>query len=572
MKVKFKKAVAVAISLMICTPALASDGFKIKLNNSIIEFDESSQYPTEVDGKKYIPLRKLAESANAEVDWVDGYAVINIRQNEVKIKNGESFAIVNGEKMSLIYEAKILNDRIFLSLEDVKNVLGLVDDMSAFEEGIAVHQEFYGKDDKFFNLVTTFNGDAHMSRAFSWEAQPDYDNMVLQYMKKGSDEVIEIKADCIKFPVSFVNNTVYDMDIKIYDAETVSEMQDMLFYKAKIENLEPGTSYTYRIGDKSKDEWGEYFDFTTEAEDTDSFSIIAVTDPQGRVPSEYEYYKKTLETALDDCPDAAFVINMGDFTDNANYDDWWKYFFDASVSKESLPLMTAIGNHENRGDGAKYYNIRFFNPQNGLGLGDGYESTGNDERVFPIIKNLDNTVYSFDYGDTHFTVLNTGTDWNNDQMVPLLEMQKDWLENDLKSTDKEWKVLMLHIGIYVQKVRGNHTKEIFGDIIDRYGVDLVIEGHDHTYMRTYQMYNGEPVSDELSNYKKGEGTLYSIIGSAALKRYETKEEHPWTAVLSALPKEIPSYTVIEFSPEKMNFTTKLTDGTVIDKFTISKEK
>lgn len=548
----------------------ANESFNIKLNNLVLEFDESTMYPAELDGSMFVPLRKLAESANAVVEWTGGFAVVNIRGSSIKIKNGDKKAIVNGEETELMLAPRIINGRTLVSLEDAVKLLGLYRDISEFDGGAALHQSFYKESDKFFNLVTTFCGDAKTSRAFSWEAQTDYDGMVLQYRKKGSEDVTEIKADCIKYPVSFVNNTVYDMDIKIYDAETVSDMQEMLFYKAKAENLEAGTAYLYRIGDKEKDEWSGYYEFTTEAENTDSFSVIAVTDPQGRVPGEYEYYKNTLQTALNDCPDAAFIINLGDFTDNANFDDWWKYFFDASVSKESLPLMTAIGNHENRGDGAKYYNLRFYNPQNALGLGKAYVSDGNDGRALPIIENLDNTVYSFDYGNAHFAVLNTGTDWDNDQMLPLLKLQNDWLENDLKSTDKEWKIVLLHIGIYVQKVRGNHTKEIFGDLIDKYGVDLVLEGHDHTYMRTYQMYGGEPVNDKKQNYKKGKGTVYSIIGSAALKRYETTEEHPWTAVLAALPKETPSYTVVSFDSGKIDFITKLTDGTVIDEFVISK--
>ena len=572
MKGFIRKITAIIIVMLTLNMSVFAEAdFKVKLNNLVLEFNESTQYPTELDGGVYVPVRKIAESANAVVDWVDNFAVINIRGKEIKIKNEDKIAMVNGEEILLEHTPVIMNNRTFVSMKDAMQLFDFFEDISEYEEGIAIHQSFYKEEDKFFNLVTTFLGDAHTSRAFAWEAQPDYNNMVLQYMKKGNEEQTEIKAEYVKFPVSFVNNTVYDMDIKIYDAESVSDMQEMLFYKTKLENLDAGTTYTYRIGDKDKDEWSEYYEFQTEAENEESFSFIAVTDPQGRIPEEYEYYKTTLNTALKDCPDAAFVIEMGDFTDNANFDDWWKYFFDASVSKESLPLMTVIGNHENRGDGAKYYNLRFYNPQNALGLADGYVSDGNDTRALPIVNNIDNTVYSFDYGNAHFAVLNTGTDWNNDQMKPLLELQKDWLENDLKQTDKKWKVLMLHIGVYVQKVRGNHCKEVFGDLIDKYGVDLVLEGHDHTYMRTYQMYDGEPVNNEMTDYRKGDGTLYSIIGSAALKRYETTEEHPWTAVLTALPKETPSYTVINIKSDKLEFAAKLTDGTIIDQFILSEE-
>ena len=188
----------------------------------------------------------------------------------------------------------------------------------------------------------------------------------------------------------------------------------------------------------------------------------------------------------------------------------------------------------------------------------------------PIIKNLDNTVYSFDYGNAHFAVVNTGTDWEPESMRQLLEMQRIWLECDLATTSKPWKILMTHIGVYVEKPRENLCREVFGKTIDKYGVDLVLEGHDHTYMRTWQMRGGERVNDELKNYKRGKGTIYSIIGSAAKKRYDSNEGHPWTAVIRSVPEETPSYTLLDFDKDRLSFTEKLTDGTVIDEFLIWK--
>ena len=231
--------------------------------------------------------------------------------------------------------------------------------------------------------------------------------MVLQYTKYGSDTITEIIPEYQKAPVSFANNIVYDVDTSIYDATEVSMMQNMLFYKTFIDNLE-------------------------------AFSFIGVTVSQGRTADEYDFYRDTLLSALNDDKATAFIVNMGDFADNSYFDDWWKYFFDASKGTcKGLPLMTCIGNHELRGYGGIYYNLRFNNPQNAVGLADGYVSKGNDEVAIPVIEHLDNTVYSFDYGNAHFAVLNSGTDWSADQMVPMMELQKEWLDNDLASSDKQ---------------------------------------------------------------------------------------------------------------------------------------
>lgn len=568
-----KKIISLLLAFQIMTTVVsANSDVGILLNNSVIEFNESTQKPTKDGDVLLLPIRVIAESANAIVDWIDNTAVINIRGNEIKLKNGQKIAIVNGNEVELSVAPKIINDRTMLSFFDTMSLLELKKDLTEYEKGYALHQEFYTDEDKFFNLVTTFYGDAKTTRSFSWEAQEEYDNMVLQYSKIGEENVVEVIPQFEKAPVSFANNVVHDIDISIYDATDVSMMQNMLFYKADLSELDAGTTYRYRIGDRKKDEWSEYYEFTTEPEDLNSFSFIGVTDPQGRVPLEYEYYKNTLKKALEDDSDASFIVNMGDFTDNSFFDDWWKYFFDASKGTcEGLPLMTCIGNHELRGYGGIYYNLRFNNPQNAVGLADGYVSNGNDEVAKPIIENLDNTVYSFDYGNAHFVVLNSGTDWSADQMVPLMELQKEWLDNDLKNTDKQWKIVMIHRGIYTEKIRNDGPREVFLEVLDKNGVDLVIEGHDHIYMRTYQMKNNEKTSDEKENYKKGEGTIYTLIGSAAQKRYDAQDIHPWTAVVKPLPATNPSYTIFEVNENELYSVTKLDDGTVLDEFKILAE-
>ncbi|MBQ3427521.1 MAG: metallophosphoesterase family protein [Clostridia bacterium] len=423
----------------------------------------------------------------------------------------------------------------------------------------------------FYDLVTTFYDDPHSSRAFAWEAMPEYRNMVIQYGTGESEYAYQLRAKAELYPVADAKNTEAAVDESVYNAEYITPERDMLFYRVAVKNLEPGTKYIYRIGDTEKNVWSGFYEFTTEPEKTDSFSVIAVSDPQGRTAAEYKNYTNTLNAAKNDRQDAAFIINMGDFTDNANYDDWWRYFFDASAgTKESLPLMTAIGNHENRGSGTKYYNLHFYNPQNGAGLGRWYKSAPDEDKALPIIQNLDNTVYSFDYGNAHFAVINTGTDWEPRSMEQLLKMQRLWLESDLARTTKRWKILLTHIGVYVQKPRENIVREVLGSTIDKYGVDLVLEGHDHTYMRTYQMKNEKRVSERLTGLWSGEGTVYSIIGSAALKRYHSKEEHPYVAVLKNIPSKTPSYTLLDFTSKQLTFTEKLIDGTVIDEFTIDK--
>lgn len=556
--------------LLLASAHTAYASYDVSINNDPVKLDYNTGVAEAIGDTVYLPVRKLAEANGGSVGWSDGCTTVTAGENVTKLWGGQAFAHVNGTQVWLSHPIRIDDGHTMISIEDT-SVIGLYKDITQPWSGVNLHRKFYGASDRFFNIVTTISGDPHTTRAFAWEAMPEYRDMVIEYGVRGSGVLWRGTAAYTESAVSFAYNTIAGVSQRIYNAEYVSEMENMLFYKAELTSLVPGTTYSYRVGDPVRGEWSEFFTFTTEAENTNEFSVIGVTDPQGRTRGEYSYYRKTLYTALSDDPNAAFVINMGDLTDNANYDDWWRYFFEAGIGiQERLPQITVVGNHENRGAGAKYYNLRFMNPKNGSGLASWYVSDGNDKRSWPIIQNLDNTVYSFDYGNAHFSVLNTGTDWSALEMRTMLEWQRDWLDSDLSSTDKEWKIVLVHIGVYLQKPRESLVKAIFEDTIDRHGVDLVLEGHDHTYMRTFQMRAGAAVSDERMYYKKGGGALYAILGSAALKRYNSDTPQPYAAVMRNIPDEEPSYTILSFDPAKISVISKLTDGSVIDEFSIWK--
>ena len=541
---------------------------KLRLNNYVVDFKED-QGSVVIDDVYYVPVRKVGELCHFDVDWKDGFAIIRNAETEYRIAPNSYVAYKNGKEETLFGRSYIMNDRILITENDAKTIFELYDDLDHPEGEKAFHQNFKYNDDGFYNLNTTFIGDAKSERGFAWEAELDYSDMILQYKKADEPEemLLDIIPVCEKNAVAWANNKTYEeVPLSVYDAGNYKEsysyatMHDYrLFYKAELKGLLPGTTYTYRIGSKSKNDFSEYYTFSTEPETVTSFSIIGVTDPQGRTVSEYDYYTKTLKKALEECPEPAFILNCGDFTDNAYYDDWWRYFFESSKGTcEGIPLMTVIGNHEERGEGAKFYNYHFNNPQNAKGLADSFipqEQT--DKTALACIRNLDNTVYSFDYGNAHFAVINSGSDWGN--ATELLMLQKEWLRDDLNSSNKKWKILATHRGIYVEKVRNLAPKEIFLDVIDECGVDLVVEGHDHTYMRTHKMKN-----DQVSE----DGIYYALIGSAALKRYDATDMHDWVEVVKPLPEELPSYVILSFDEDKISYVAKLIDGTVLDHFEI----
>ena len=87
---------------------------------------------------------------------------------------------------------------------------------------------------------------------------------------------------------------------------------------------------------------------------------------------------------------------------------------------------------------------------------------------------MDETYYSFDYGDAHFIVLDTTRN---------LTDQVAFIENDLAKTDAKWKFAVWHHPPFTS---GGHTsytqvREPVLPVLVRHNVDMIIVGHNHHY-------------------------------------------------------------------------------------------
>lgn len=66
------------------------------------------------------------------------------------------------------------------------------------------------------------------------------------------------------------------------------------------------------------------------------------------------------------------------------------------------------------------------------------------------------------------------------------EQQRAWLEQTLRDTDARWKIVGLHHPPYSSGYQGSNraSREVFAPLFERYGVQLVLSGHDHDYQRS----------------------------------------------------------------------------------------
>lgn len=414
-------------------------------------------------------------------------------------------------------------------------------------------------------VTMTFGSDAETGRAFSWYTGTMVDSGAVQLSSSpdfsGAQTITANTTEVVK-PKTLLNLGL----ITTYATKKVNR------HTAEVENLEPGTTYYYRVGSPEQGYWSGTVSFTTDGAQDDSFTFINVNDSQGMVQSDYETYLNTLEQADEMFPDASFLLHGGDFVDDGSNENYWSWVLDNPVSM-SLPITPAAGNHEDKSDveGVTTPNalMSHFNFQN-------LPEQDTDTGVY----------YSYEYENATFIVLNT-----NDVTADgyLSDAQYDWAYETAKNAGTEWKIILLHKSPYSN---GPHAQDDDVAAIRRQlnqlsaecDIDLVLSGHDHVYNRTpwlsygdTQQVETQTTTYEGTNYETAiepDGTLFLIAGTAGVKNY-VQEALPEIPSAVALDLDCPVYTGFTIDGDCLYYEAyKVEDGksVKIDSFAIDKEK
>jgi hypothetical protein len=138
------------------------------------------------------------------------------------------------------------------------------------------------------------------------------------------------------------------------------------------------------------------------------------------------------------------------------YQDWLRRY----------PISLAVGNHEDYvNDGRPYLDL-FSLPDNGY---------------TPRFPDQTERYYSFDYGPVHFIALDTQIAFAGERQ----REQLTWLVRDLEATTQPWRIVFFHIPAYGSSdfASAFSKRRALQPIFERYGVQLVLAGHEHAYAR-----------------------------------------------------------------------------------------
>ncbi len=266
-------------------------------------------------------------------------------------------------------------------------------------------------------------------------------------------------------------------------------------HQAHMCDLQPNTTYSYQVGatNGSKQYLSPIYTFHTAPDITatpDAESIIGVLGDSRDSAQIWGQLAGEVKTRAAD-----MILFSGDAVyigiDQGQWDAWLAAAPDVLAS---TPIVMTDGNHEN----------------NSINLYAQFAMPGDQEN------------FGFDYGYAHFTIAN---DTPDDGDAALTTTTLDAIKADFAaSTSARWKLLMHHQPMY--SAGSPHMSNLtiraaWAPIVDQYGIDLVLNGHEHQYEIT------KPLFNNLVQATTANATVYVVQGGAGASLYPVGTDF-WT--------------------------------------------
>ena len=265
--------------------------------------------------------------------------------------------------------------------------------------------------------------------------------------------------------------------------------------------MQPGTEYSYSIAIDGQPLVSDATQFRFRTAPAGKFSFLAFGD-SGAVSAE----QLTLVHLMAAEPNISMVVHVGDMAyPDGTFQELEEAYFGVNFPlMRRLPFFSTPGNHEYNTDSGAPYLAGVAAPESNVPAAD----LGR--------------YYSFDWGTAHFVSLDS-----NLLATPRAAAMLAWLEADLAATQQYWRIVFLHhtpypTGFHLGDPICAAVQQFVNPIVESYGVQLVLAGHEHGYERTYPLVGGQPVSSSPS-------TTYIVTGGGG-GALEAVGSFPQTAI------------------------------------------
>ncbi|RLD40223.1 MAG: hypothetical protein DRI89_12455 [Bacteroidetes bacterium] len=251
--------------------------------------------------------------------------------------------------------------------------------------------------------------------------------------------------------------------------------------------LTPSSTIYYSLYDSGTDEWTEVNTFKTAVDPANNHFKFTAGGDSRTVVNDWNIVSKAIEVT-------DFSLYLGDIVNSGGSNKDWEAWYYHGVDFISKNLSFHIrGNHD---AGTRFPN-NLVNPGNGL-------------------------YYSFEFGNSIFI----GLDDYYDETWP---EQTAFLEEVLEANqDKTWKFLFFHSPFFTSEGHAGEMdtlRSTWWKLFDDYGVDIIYNGHEHTYLRTVPINLSISDSAGVAEYgsNAGQGRCEIISGCYGAPLYSPHE-------------------------------------------------
>lgn len=360
-------------------------------------------------------------------------------------------------------------------------------------------------------VVLTLPEDTERGMVVQWRCTPNVQRGWLKYWQAGTKDTVRIDVEATLLEDRMLRNDRY-----------VSR------FRVQLDSLQPATAYRYQVG--QDDIGGETAVFTT-PDTVDTFAFTWFGDIHND-----PLWGKLAQRAAADHPKASFYLSVGDLVNTGLHrDDWDALFAYSEGIFREKPLMAVPGNHDSQdGLGAGMFRELLSYPENG---------PGGQPPGF---------TYAFQYKHALFLMV--------DVVSFPVSQQAAWIESQLAKTDATWKFVVFHFPPYTMEEPYPDIVKSWVPLFDKYGVDMVMNGHFHYYLRTQPMKDSQPVG------RADNGTRYVMSVGTRGKNDDSPAEPYAEKVL----KEGYLYQYVQLDGKRLSFTCIDAEGKIRDRFELAK--
>ena len=289
-----------------------------------------------------------------------------------------------------------------------------------------------------------------------------------------------------------------------------------------VSGLSANTQYYYSIGSTTQTLQGDasnYFKTMPTVGSTQKVRVLAMGDMGNNSTNQVNV--RNAYTAFNGGNYTDVWMLMGDNAYNAGtdaeYQSGFYNIYQGSLTKNHV-LWPSPGNHDYANSSARqadhlipYYDM-FSLPK----LGEAGGVASNTEAF-----------YSYNYGNIHFVALDSyGWETGSTRLYDTLGPQAVWLKQDLAANTQKWTVAYFHHPPYTM---GSHNSDTESELInmrgkiipilERYNVDLVLNGHSHSYERSFLLnghYGLETTFSAAAHALSSSSALYNGTANSCL--------------------------------------------------------